>query len=183
MSVGHTCNNGTIVQQDDTVIPGSPWHLSISTQQFMKCLMVRVQNYCVVMWTEIPPFGLLGWIHCLVCSTAMLPALDSHPVDCTVLCQCLSVHWPTQTHSNVIYNASSVPWMGFSCTHLTNRLFNVIVLHLLIFRVTRHNTGSPQLSDIWLSYNLHFCTLYILAPYPSFTGWFWSFIHSWRANI
>lgn len=49
----------------------------------------RSYNYDVVMWTEIPPFGLLWWIHCLVSCTAILPALDSHPVDCTVLCKCV----------------------------------------------------------------------------------------------
>jgi hypothetical protein len=70
-----------------------PW----SSQQFLKCLMVSVQNYCVVMWTEVLPFGLLGWIHCLICCTAMLPALDFHPADCTVLCTCLSVQWRNQT--------------------------------------------------------------------------------------
>jgi hypothetical protein len=156
-----------------------PW----SSQQFLKCLMLSVQNYCVVMWTLVLPFGLLGWIHCLVCCTAMLLALDSHPVECTVLCKCLSVQWPNQTHNSVIYNASTVSRMGFSCTHLTNRLFNDTVSFLLIFRVTRHNTGSPQLSDIWLSYNLHFCTLYILTPNPSFKHWIWSFVNSWWTNI
>jgi len=67
-----------------------PW----SSQQFLKCLMVRDQNYCVVMWTEVPPFGLLGWIHSFVCCSAMLPALDSQPADCIVLWKCLLVQWP-----------------------------------------------------------------------------------------
>ena len=105
-----------------------PW----SSQQFLKCLTVTVHNYCVVMWNEVQkqgsldvPLVLLRWIHLLVCCAAML-----------------LVQWPSQTHSSAIYTASTVPQMGFSCTHLTNRLFNVAVSYLLIFRVTRHNKNT-----------------------------------------
>jgi len=101
-----------------------PW----SSQQFLKCLMVGDQNYCVVMWTEVPSFGLLGWIHSFVCCYAMLPALDSHPADCTALCKCLSVQWPkSNTAVSSTMPAQCHKWV--SAVHTSQTDFSMLQFH------------------------------------------------------